>query len=101
VSGEMSDPDQIAIVVIAPNQFAVTVGVPGPSGPAAVNYIPVRTAVHTIAASDLIVGINIVGVNFAGPVTVYIPQNIQPNRLLTVKDESGAAGTNPITLVAI
>ena len=39
-----------------------------------------------------------IGVNYAGPVSITIPNTANNGRLLVIKDESGACETNPITV---
>jgi hypothetical protein len=38
------------------------------------------------------------GVNYAGPVTITLPITPSSGRMLIIKDESGNAETNPITV---
>lgn len=40
-----------------------------------------------------------VGVNYAGPVTITLPVTPSSGRMLIIKDESGNASTNPITVL--
>lgn len=40
-----------------------------------------------------------VGINYAGPVTVSLPTSPSSGRMIIIKDESGHANTNPITVV--
>lgn len=39
------------------------------------------------------------GVNYAGPVTITLPTTPNSGRMLIIKDESGNASTNPITVL--
>lgn len=61
--------------------------------------VPTRRAVtaatYTVAAGD-----TYIGVNFAGAVNITIPLGSTEGRTLTIKDESGAAFTNNITITA-
>ena len=57
-----------------------------------VGYASVGTATYSATADTYIIG-----VNRAGPVTVTLPTN-SAGRLITVKDESGNASTNNITI---
>ena len=77
----------------------VTKGIAGPAGESFVNYIPIKEAEYTITADELVAGINIIGVNYAGNVTINLPSVILENRLLVVKDESNQAELYNITIV--
>ena len=70
-------------------------------GPArdVVNRIPVTTATFTVTESMLISGINVIGVNFNGAVTITIPSSVDSRKLIYVKDESDTAATNNITIL--
>lgn len=39
-----------------------------------------------------------IGVNYAGPVSIYLPASANAGRVLVIKDESGACETYPITV---
>jgi len=54
----------------------------------------VTTATYSVNDSDYYVG-----VNYAGPVTIILPLTPSSGRMLIIKDESGNAETNPITVV--
>jgi hypothetical protein len=55
----------------------------------------VTTATYTVDSDDYYVG-----VNYAGPVTITLPTTLlSSGRSIVIKDESGAAETNPITVV--
>ena len=57
-------------------------------------YTAVTDAAYTAKAGD-----QVIGVNRAGVVTVTLPTaEVRQGRIYTVKDESGAAATNNITL---
>jgi len=57
-------------------------------------YTAVTGATYTAKAGD-----RVIGVNRAGAVTVTLPTaEVRPGRVYTVKDESGAAATNNITV---
>ena len=64
----------------------------------AVLHTAVTTATRTITDNELILGINIFGVNFAGAVSITLPAGIDSNKIIVINDESGQAGTNNITL---
>lgn len=67
-------------------------------GQSAIQYLPVKVAAYRVG-SDLIPGTNILGVNYAGDVTITLPANLDNNKVIVVKDESGNAGTYNITIV--
>jgi hypothetical protein len=54
----------------------------------------VTTSTYTINDADYYVG-----VNYAGPTTITLPTSPSSGRMLIIKDESGNAETNPITVV--
>jgi transcription elongation GreA/GreB family factor len=55
----------------------------------------VTTSTYTVTSDDYYVG-----VNYAGPVTISLPTTLlSSGRTVIIKDESGAAETNPITVV--
>lgn len=66
-----------------------------------VNYIPVRGSSYTLTKDKLIPGQNIIGVNYDGPVTIYLPKKISSQHTIYVNDESGNASTNNITIKMI
>jgi hypothetical protein len=74
-------------------QQAVSVG-----GKQIGQYIPVREASIHIGAKSLLEGHNIIGVNYAGDVTIILPRAIDKNVLITVKDESNNADLYNITI---
>lgn len=53
----------------------------------------VNTPTYTVTDSDYYMG-----VNYAGPVTITLPTTPSSGRMLIIKDESGNAETNPITV---
>lgn len=63
-----------------------------------IRYESVTDAIYTIRSNSLIDGHNIYGVNYAGDVTVYLPDNIRSTQIIVINDESGLAGTNNITV---
>jgi len=65
---------------------------------AQVSYIAITTATRIITDAELVLGTNIFGVNYAGAVTITLPADIDSNKVIVINDESGAAGTNNITL---
>ena len=57
-------------------------------------YVAVTDAAYTAKAGD-----RVIGVNRSGVVTITLPTaEVRPGRIYTVKDESGAAATNNITV---
>lgn len=70
----------------------------GGGGASTVAYYPVRQAVYRIAKASIIEGNNIIGVDYAGDVIIYLPDSIEPTMLFSIKDESNNAGTYNITI---
>ena len=57
-------------------------------------YVAVTAATYTAKAGD-----RVIGVNRAGTVTVTLPTaEVRKGRVYTIKDESGAAASNNITV---
>ena len=54
----------------------------------------ITTPTYTVSAEDYYMG-----VNYAGPVTITLPATPSSGRMLIIKDESGNASTNPITVL--
>jgi len=69
----------------------------GPSS-AGVKYNPVTTATLTFTDRDLVAGMNIFGINYNGNVTITLPAEISPEKIIIIKDESGNASSNNITI---
>lgn len=67
-------------------------------GFAQVAYTAVTTATRVITDTELVIGTNIFGVNFAGAVTITLPTGVDSNKIIVINDESGLAGTNNITI---
>lgn len=68
-----------------------------PSGGLA--YIPlVDVGTKSYVAADFIFGINIIGVNAPGAVTIQLPQTLTTGTIVKIKDESFSAATNNITV---
>jgi len=55
-----------------------------------VSYLVQSEQTKYWGVGDFIYGINIIGVRFAGPATVYLPSGLPPERFVTVKDEAGS-----------
>ena len=68
----------------------------GGGGHATVTYHSITTASADIGKSQLVHGMNIFGVNYAGTCYIYLPHNPDPEMLIVVKDESGNASGNNI-----
>ena len=68
---------------------------------AEVQYTSIIRDTLALSDSDLILGTNIFGINFGGDVLITLPSGINPNKLVVIKDESGLAGTNNITVRVI
>jgi len=69
----------------------------GPSS-AGVKYVQITTATFSFVNADLVPGQNIFGVNYNGDVTITIPEELPPEKIIIIKDESGNAGSNNITI---
>ena len=68
-----------------------------PSG--GLQYITLTaTGTKTYVLADFIFGINIIGVNASGAVTIQLPQTLTAGTIVKIKDESLSAGTNNITV---
>jgi hypothetical protein len=68
-----------------------------PSGGLA--YIPLTaTGTKTYIGDDFIFGINIIGVDAPGAVTIQLPQTLTTGTIVKIKDESLSAATNNITV---
>jgi len=74
------------------------IGVPGPPGPPGTLIVPVTivTSSPTTATSSQY----FLGVNVAGPSSIILPTSVV-GKVFVVKDVSGNAFTNPITITAI
>lgn len=71
----------------------------GGGGPDSFNtYTEVRQATFRVNPLTLTNGTNIFGVDFAGDVTIILPNGIDPRAIIVVKDESDNAGANNITI---
>ena len=72
---------------------------PGGGGPDSFNtYTPISQASYLIRRTQLGMGTNVFGVNFAGDVDIFLPAGIDKRIIIVVKDESGNASTNNITI---
>ena len=67
---------------------------------AQVKFTAVTTATKVITDAELILGMNIFGVNYAGAATVTLPDpvGIDQDKIIVINDESGLAGTNNIII---
>ncbi len=79
------------------SDISITVGPPGPPGPPGSLIVPV-TIVND-SNYNATVDDYYIGVNFAGASSVVLPASVD-GRTYIVKDVSGAAFTNPITVTA-
>lgn len=70
----------------------------GGGGTQPVRYFNFKQAEITLTASNLIVGHNIIGVDYPGNVTIWLPADLDPRKIITIKDESGQAGTSNINV---
>lgn len=64
-------------------------------------YTSIRISAYNIQESELIHGHNIYGVNHANPVAITLPKSIDSNKIITIKDESGIALLNNITITIV
>ncbi len=68
-------------------------------GPISFNtYIPVTVSDFHCPRSVLTLGTNILGVRIVGPVTIWIPKSMDTRSYIVIKDETGTAGGNNITI---
>jgi hypothetical protein len=74
-------------------QVAATLGPRGPAGYGEVSTSTVTSSTYTVNDTDWYVG-----VNYAGPSTVTLPATANTGRIIAIKDESGNASVNPITV---
>lgn len=56
------------------------------------------TGTKTYIGDDFIFGINIIGVNAPGAVTIQLPNSLTTGTIVKIKDESLSAATNNITV---
>lgn len=68
---------------------------------ARISYTAVNRANYNVTDAELVVGHNIFGIHFNGPVAITVPANISSNKLITLKDESGDAGANNINITVV
>lgn len=61
-------------------------------------YHKVQQATFRVSKADLSQGTNIFGVNYAGAVEIILPRAVPSTAVIVVKDESGNASSNNITL---
>jgi len=104
--GKDSSPKDVAALLKADEDFLrKTKGKTGESpvimgggGHATATYTAVTSAEHVIGKSNLVHGMNIIGVNYAGAVNIYLPHKIDPEMIIVINDESGSASSNNITV---
>lgn len=95
----VGDGDDQIVVVAEESLSVVTQQIQGPARDT-VNYIEVASAEFRVTIEMLIPGINVLGVDYPGAVTITIPSSIPTQMILHVKDESGSAGVNNILIQA-
>ena len=106
LSGKDASPKDVAALLTEDEDFlkktkgrdGETPLIMGGGGHATGSYTHVNTAEHTIGKSNLFHGMNVIGVDYAGAVTIYLPHKIDPEMIIVINDESGAASSNNITV---
>lgn len=68
--------------------YIVGQGASGGSGTASITYTEITTTPYTILEADLVTGHNIFGVNTTEDATVFIPNDIEPTKLILVNNET-------------
>lgn len=63
-----------------------------------ITYTPINQSAYTITYDELIVGVNVFGVNYNGAVSVLLPSFVESNKFIVINDESGTVVANPITI---
>lgn len=63
------------------------------------SYHSVTSNVATFTKHAFNPGINIIGVRSGEPTTIYLPSDLEPNQLVSIKDELGVAAIHPITVL--
>ena len=61
-------------------------------------YTSITTTPYAITQAQLFPGYNIFGVNVNSAANISLPRSIASNIVIAIKDESGSAGVNNITL---
>lgn len=61
-------------------------------------YHEVTSNVMRFQPSSFNPGINVIGVRSGVATTIWLPSRLEPNHLISVKDELGVASTAPITI---
>ena len=75
-------------------------GIGGGSGEG-VKYVSIKSSLYKISSNELLTnGITIFGVNYAGPVSITLPQP-KPGQIVYINDESGNADSNNITVTTL
>lgn len=62
------------------------------------SYHEVTSNVAKFQPSSFNPGINVIGVRSGEATTIWLPSKLEPNHLISVKDELGVASTSPITI---
>lgn len=63
------------------------------------SYYSVTSNSATFTKHSFNPGINIIGVRSGEPTTIYLPSDLEPNQLVSIKDELGVAAVHPITIL--
>lgn len=75
-------------------QVAATLGPRGPAGYGEVQTTLVTSSTYTVNTNDWYIG-----VNYSGVCNITLPASANTGRIISIKDESGTASTNPINLL--
>ena len=61
-------------------------------------YHAVTTNEYHVTVDQLLMGTNIFGVQITGTTDIFIPNELDSRYILVINDETGAAGSNTITI---
>ena len=76
-------------------------GASGGGSPDQYKYTLIEEANYTVYAKYTVKGMNIFGVNYAGAVTITLPESLPLDRTIIFNDESGSADSNNITIQTV
>lgn len=76
------------------SQFFVGGGGGGSGTVSNITYVTNATSPYTVLPADYFISVD----SSAGPVTIYMPNSPTPKQVWVVKDRTGFAPTNPITI---
>lgn len=77
------------------------IGTGGGGAGEGIKYVSITSSEYKISRNELLSnGITIFGINYAGAVSITLPQP-KPNQLVYINDESGNADSNNITVTTI